>query len=220
MPRRCRIDVPDVPQHIIVRGNNRSDLFREEVDRWLYIEHLDAALRARDCELHAYVLMTNHVHMLATGRSPSSISRMMHLLGTRFARRMNFRRGRTGTLFEGRFKSIPVECATYFLTVMRYIESNPVRARIATHPRDHIWSSYAANASGSPHCPLTPHRTYLGLAEDAASRGKAYAALFDQPIDEIQLAAIRSSARKGLALGSEEFRRRWEAWEDEDRPAG
>jgi putative transposase len=218
MARLSRIDVPDVPQHLIVRGCNRCDLFRDETDRWIFMNRLEKALTEWGCDLHAYVFMSNHVHLLATGREYGAISRMMHLVETRFARFVNLRHQRTGPLFEGRFHSSLVDSATYFLTCMQYIELNPVRAGMVAHPSQHGWSSYRANAGGSPSGLLAPHDLYLNLGEDPAARAREYVRLFDEPITETQLAAIRSSARRSRALGSPAFLERMER--ELGRPVG
>jgi putative transposase len=211
MARQARIDVPGTPQHLIVRGHNRSPLFADDQDRCVYMRQLDKALRESNCELHAYVLMTNHVHLLATGRDRGGISSAMHRVGTHFAKWVNLRRETTGSVFEGRFKSFPVDGATYFLTCMRYIELNPVRAGLASRPGGHSWSSYSANASGAPNGILIPHQVYLGLGEDGRERGRTYVSLFDRPILDVQLAAIRACARRGRPYGDTEFVARFEA---------
>jgi putative transposase len=205
MARQPRIDVPDCPHHLIWRGNNRGILFRDDVDRWVFLNHLGKALVEWGCDLHAFVLMTNHVHMLATPHEHGAMSRMMHLVGTRFARWVNLRHGRTGYVFENRFRSSVVEDSTYLLTCMRYIELNPVRAGMVNHPGSHPWSSYAANAAGVPDGILTPHPIYLALGSDGPIRGRAYARLVEAPIEDVQLAAIRASVARARGLGSPEF---------------
>jgi len=169
------------------------------------MHQLQKALGEWGCELHAYVLMGNHVHLLVTSRESQAMPRMMHLLGTRFARWVNHRHGRTGYVFEGRYKSCLVGDAAYFLTVMAYIELNPVRAGMISKPAEYAWSSHVANASGSPAGLLTPHKIYLGLARDPPRRGRRYAQLFEKRITDVQLAAIRSATQQDRALGDETF---------------
>ena len=211
MARLPRIDVPDLPQHLMIRGNNRAPLFHDDADRWVFMRHVEFASSAYGCALHAYVLMTNHVHLLATGHEHGAVSRMMQSIGRRYARFVNIRQRRTGTLFEGRFKASLVESDRYFLTCMRYIESNPVRAGMVSHPGAYFWSSFDANASGAPGVPLIAHGTYLSLANDSVRRAEAYKRLFDREIPEDDLAAVRASLHKDRVLGCDSFRADMEA---------
>jgi putative transposase len=211
MARLPRIDVPGLPQHLIIRGNNRCVFLDGDVERYLFLKFLGDAAVMRDCDLHAYVLMSNHVHLLATGHCHGELSAMMQSVGRRFARFFNLRHERTGTLFEGRFKSSPVDTDRYFLTCMRYIESNPVRAGMVDHPGQWPWSSFRQNAGGCPSGLLTAHAVYSGLGVDPAARAAAYAALFDQPISHKDLEAIRISAQMDRAFGSPEFLDRLQA---------
>lgn len=205
MPRLPRIDVPGVPQHLIVRGNNRGLLFRDDADRQIFLTFLEQALDTCACDLHAYVLMPNHVHLLATGHMPGELSDLMQRIGRRFARVMNMRWQRTGTLFEGRFRSSLVDSEVYLLTCMRYIELNPVRARIVRSPGEFFWSSYRDNASGSPGRPLVSHELYRRLAPSPRQRGAEYARLVAQGVQDRDLFRIRESASKCRALGTEDF---------------
>jgi putative transposase len=205
MARLPRIDVPGVPQHLIIRGNNRADLFRDDADRCIFLRLLQEALDACACDLHAYVLMSNHVHLLATGNLPGEISELVQRIGRRFARLFNIRWARTGTLFEGRFRSSLVDSEAYLLTCMRYVELNPVRAGIVRHPKEFAWSSYRENARGSPAGVITPHDLYMRLGLAAEARGSAYQALVDSGVSEEDLIRIRTSARKCRALGDERF---------------
>ena len=205
MARLPRIDVPGVPQHLIVRGNNRSLLFRDDADRCILLRFLEEALNACACELHAYVLMSNHVHLLATGHLPGEISELMQRVGRKFCRLMNMRWGRTGSLFEGRFWSSLVDSDAYLLKCMRYIELNPVRAGMVRHARQYGWSSYRQNAGGDPCGLLRPHDLYLNLGSGHAERGAAYRSLVDLGVTEEDLQRIRVSAVKCRALGRETF---------------
>ena len=211
MARLPRIDVPGLPQHLILRGNNRCAILDADVERHVFLKFLGDAAVMRGCDLHAYVLMTNHVHLLATGHCYGEISAMMQSIGRRFARFFNLRHKRTGTLFEGRFKSSVVDTDHYFLTCMRYIESNPVRAGLARHAGEWPWSSFRLNVSGAPFGLLTPHEVYGALGSEAADRGAAYARLLEEPIPPSDLEAIRSSVQMDRALGKDEFLVRWEA---------
>ena len=201
MPRSPRLDVPHLPQHLVVRGNNRTDLFHEDWERTVFLNYVAEALERASCALHAYVLMSNHVHLLATGGDCGSLSSFVHVVGTRFARFINRKRGRTGTLFEGRFRSSLVSDERYLLSCMRYIEMNPVRAGLARHPGEYGWSSYAQNASGLPAGLLTPHSTYVAIAADPPERGAAYRALFETEMAPELIEQIRACARYNRCLG-------------------
>jgi len=211
MPRLPRIDLPGYPQHLVARGNNRSDFFFKDKDRRVFLRYLREAASDADCDIHAFVLMTNHVHLLATGSAQGAISRMMQAVGRRYARYINRIYGRTGTLFEGRFKSSLVDAQRYFLACMRYIELNPVRAGIVSHPSEYPWSSFRQNASGAPVGLLKPHSEYMQLAEHSAARARAYRALFEKPLGDTELSAIRRHVKKDRVLGGDDFQRKLEA---------
>jgi len=180
-------------------------MFFSDKDRVVFLRHLGEACSDNRCGLHAFVLMTNHVHLLATGYSGGAISLTMRDVGRRYVQYFNGEYERTGTLYEGRFKSSLVETTRYFLTCMRYIELNPVRAGIVTHPADYSWSSFCQNASGDPSGLVVAHAEYLQLGANPRNRGEAYRRLFDEAIGDDQLAAIRNSAQKSRALGSEAY---------------
>ena len=205
MARQARIDVPGYPQHLVVRGNNRAPLFGNDADRLLYLRFMEDALARSGPDLHAFVLMSNHVHLLATGHHPGELSAFMHHLGSKFARLMNQRWGRTGTLFEGRFRSIMVETDSYLVTCMRYIDLNPVRAGLVRHPADYPWSSFRRNAGLAPLDPLVANPAYLGLGETTESRGRSYRELCESGLAAHEVACIRESVRKSRALGSPAF---------------
>ena len=149
MARLPRLDLPGIPQHIVQRGNDRQACFADAADYLRYRQELGEAALRYDCALHAYVLMTNHVHLLTTPREPGGVSRMMQAIGRRYVGSFNARYRRTGTLWEGRFKSALVDSEHYVLACYRYIELNPVRAGIVTSPREYRWSSHARNAHGT-----------------------------------------------------------------------
>ena len=202
MSRLPRIDAPGLPQHLIARGNNKSDCFVTDRDRLVYLRYLrEAALECR-CALHAFVLMTNHVHLLATGWEAGAISRLMQSIGRRYAHYFNHVHGRTGTLYEGRFKSSVVEDDEYFFTLMRYIELNPVRARMVGSPDHYRWSSHRENAGGSPAGILSPHSLYVDLSSTPDARGAVYRGFFDKAIDDATLDLIRNNINKGRPMGS------------------
>ena len=207
MPRRPRLHLPSIPQHVVQRGNNRLPCFLAEDDYRYYLRCLaDGALRF-GCHVHAYVLMTNHVHLLATGGTKDSIPDMMQSLGIRYVRYVNKRHGRTGTLWEGRYHSSLVDSNTHLLRCMQYIESNPVRASMVGSPAHWRWSSFHCNALGVPDDRIAPHLVYQQLGHDPNARGSAYRRMFAQALSVDDLESIREAARGGLPLGTEAFRR-------------
>jgi putative transposase len=205
MPRPPRLDLANVPQHVIQRGNDRQPCFFREVDYIRYLQDLrEAALRYR-CEVHAYVLMTNHVHLLVTPCEVGAVSRMMQSVGRRYVRFINDGLARTGTLWEGRYKSSLVDSEHYLLACYRYIELNPVRAAMVGAPSDYRWSSYACNAQGSFDPLVAPHLAYLGIHPDPESRQTSYRELVAQGISDDELAVIRTYAQRQRALGTSKF---------------
>jgi putative transposase len=168
MPRAPRIDFPGLPQHLVVRGNDRNLVFFSDQDRLHFLKCLGEAREKGGCDIHAFVLMSNHVHILVTPRVEGGASRMIQDLGRAYVRHVNNLHSRSGTLYEGRFKSSIVETARYFLACMRYIEMNPVRARLAQHPASYRWSSFGQNITGDPGGLVTPHAEYLALGRDPA----------------------------------------------------
>jgi putative transposase len=205
MPRQPRIDLPGLPQHIIVRGNNRQDCFFTDTDRAMYLHYLLVAARKQECAVHAYVLMSNHVHLLVTGTRPGSVGEMMQSVGRRYVRALNNVLGRTGTLFEGRYRASPVESRSYFLACMHYIESNPERAGMVAGPARYPWSSHRCNIGIEQSSLVSPHPEYLELGIDSESRFRAYRALFDRPLPTAEIEAIREHANKGRVLARPEF---------------
>lgn len=211
MPRQPRIDLAGVPQHLIQRGNNRQACFFADDERRLYLDWLHEAAQTYGGAIHAYVLMNNHVHLLATGAEAGALGRMMQSLGRRYVRYFNAKHERTGTLWEGRYRSSLIGSDRYLLTCYRYIELNPVRADIVKRPGDYRWSSYHVNASGRALELITPHETYLSLGKTPAARLVAYRKLFSNAMSDDELKAIRDHVNQGRALGSEGFINRIEA---------
>jgi putative transposase len=210
MPRRSRLRLAGLPVHIVQRGVNRAICFGEDADRLLYLTLLENAVRKQACSLHAYVLMSNHVHLLLTAIDPDSPSRMMKSLGERYVPAFNKRHGRTGTLWEGRFRSVIVDSGSYLLRSQRYIESNPVRAGMVRHPRDYSWSSYRANAEGEPSMLLSPHPEYLRLAGQEDERLRVYRRFFATAAGGEELERMRNCINSGSPLGDAEFLRQLE----------
>jgi putative transposase len=191
--------------HIRQRGVNRERCFGDDADRSFYLGVLQELLPESDCQVHAYVLMTNHVHLLITPLTVDSAARLMKGVAQRHAQRCNKRWKRSGPLWESRYKSSLVDSVGYALNCHRYIEENPLRARMVRHPAEYPWSSFRANALGYP-CPfLTQHATVGSLHPDPIERRIAYRSLFDLPQPEEELQAFRNALDSGLPIGSEEF---------------
>ena len=174
MPRRTRCFLPGVPAHIVQRGNNRQVCFVSDTDMASYAKWLREGAEKFGVAIHAWVLMTNHVHLLATPAESDSISSAMQYLGRYYVRHFNFRYHRTGTLYEGRYKANLVQSSHYFLICCRYIELNPVRAGMVDDPTDYVWSSYNTHAFGRKAEMWTPHSEYLALGPDSRERQNAY----------------------------------------------
>ena len=205
MPRRARITVPGIPWHIIQRGNNRSACFYAEADYQYYLSTLGEQAQKYGCAVHAYVMMTNHVHLLCTPQHENSAAQLMKNLGQRYVQYINRTYRRSGTLWEGRFKSCLAQSEAYVITCYRYIELNPVRANMVHHPGDYRWSSYRANAEGRQDPVLTPHSLYLRLGQNEAQRKAAYRGLFEVDLDPYQITAIRNATNGNYALGDGRF---------------
>lgn len=205
MPRMPRLDVAGVAQHVVQRGNDRQPCFFRELDYLRYLQDLREAALAFDCRVHAYVLMTNHVHLLVTPGIAGGVARMMQAVGRRYVRYVNDGLGRTGTLWEGRYKSCLVDSEQYVLACYRYIELNPVRAGMVGAPDEYRWSSHAANGHGR-HDPLVSgHPVYLRLAIDEAERCRGYRDLIAQGIGDDDLKVIRLYVQRQRALGPDRF---------------
>ena len=206
MPRRARLAIPGIPWHIIQRGNNRSACFYAEEDYRRYLDTLNEMAEQHACDVHAYVLMSNHVHLLLTPHRQDSAALLMKHLGQRYVQYVNRSYGRSGTLWEGRYRSCLVQSENYVLTCYRYIELNPVRAAVVGHPGDHRWSSFRANGEGRADPLLTPHCEYLSLGGNEGERREAYRALFRARPDPEGVAEIRLATNGNFALGSDRFK--------------
>lgn len=218
MARLPRFVLPGQPQHLIQRGNNRQPIFRDTRDYQFFLKELADAGATHGCVIHAYVLMNNHFHLLVTPRRATGVGDMMQRLGRAYVQYFNRLHGRTGTLWDGRYKATLIDSAAYLLTCMRYIELNPVRAGMVAHPRGTPWSSYHHNALGKRDPMVRPHRLYRRLGKTAASRQAAYRQLFKRHISQRTLDAIRAATNMSWVLGDDRFRARME--KRLDRPAG
>jgi len=206
MARLPRICLPGIPQHVVQRGNNRQACFGSEEDFVAYAHWLEEAANKYQVAIHAWVFMTNHVHLLMTPTTEDGISKMMQALGRQYVRYFNFTYKRSGTLWEGRYKSCVVDAENYLLMCQRYIELNPVRANMVEHPADYKWSSYVSNGSGKKTALWTPHPVYISLGNTIEERTRCYRETFKGHLDNQILGQIRNLTNQGMALGSERFK--------------
>lgn len=228
MPRRPRLFLPGQPQHVVVRGHNRDPIVARRIDYQTFAGFLAGAMERYKVALHAWVLMTNHLHLLVTPGADNSISRSMQWLGAHYAQYFNKCYRRRGSLWEGRYKSSIVDTERYLLLCHRYIEMNPVRAGMVALPVVYPWSSYRQNAgitegvgagaptpsgsgadaptpSGSSLPQLTPHVVYLALGSTDEQRQNAYRALFNEVMDRKTLTDFRRGIEKQRPVGNPEF---------------
>jgi putative transposase len=196
---------------VIQRGNNRGACFFREGDYLYYLRQLARFAPQFGCDVHAYVLMTNHVHLLLTPTSSESGSQLMRRLGQIFAQYINRQYHRSGTLWEGRYKACIAQSEAYVLACYRYIELNPVRAGIVNHPARYPWSSYRTNADGATSELVAPHSEYLRLGQGDVERRESYRSLFASHLDPAVVTAIRAATNGNIALGSDRFHREIEA---------
>jgi len=208
MSRRPRIAAAGHPMHVILRGINRAAVFFDDDDRRFFLKCLAAAAEEASVAVHAYVLMTNHVHLLMTAAEDDGVSAVMKRVAQRYVQYANRTYDRTGSLFEGRFRSTLMEATPYLLACQRYIEQNPVRASVVAAPGDYPWSSYAANALGRADPLITPHALYRKLARSKAERYDAYRQLVEEALSTEMLQSLRESTNGGFVLGSAPFQRK------------
>lgn len=206
MARKPRFNLPNIPQHVVQRGNNRNPCFYAVEDYCRYLEDLYDAASKNQAAIHAYVLMTNHVHILVSPRQAFSIIHMMQDLGRKYVPYINHTYHRTGTLWEGRYKASLVDSEPYLLTCMRYIEMNPIRAGMVDSPGEYRWSSYAKNALGKTDKLITPHPLYSSLGATDSEREYAYRELFRHHFKDSQIREIRETLSQELVLGGNDFK--------------
>ena len=206
MARKPRFNLPGVPQHVVQRGNNRESCFFADADYRRYLGDLHDAALKNQAAIHAYVLMTNHVHILVTPGHPYSITHMMQDLGRKYVRYINRSYQRSGTLWEGRYKASLVDSEAYLLSCMRYIEMNPVRAGMVGIPGEYRWSSYAKNALGGNDKLIEPHPVYKSLGTAVSGREEAYRELFRHHLDDSEVHEIRDALSQELVLGRDDFK--------------
>jgi len=211
MARQPRLDLPGIPQHVVQRGNNRLPCFLDDDDRRRYLHLLGEALLDTGCALHAYVLMDNHVHLLLTPPEAGAISHLMQKLGRGHVGQFNARHRRTGTLWEGRYKSCLVDNEDYVLRCYRYIDLNPIRARMIDNPAAYAWSSGSAHCGHRTDVLLKHHPAYAALGATTGARGEAYRCLLHETLSDDDLAAIRTYLQQQRAWGRDDFRAMVEA---------
>jgi len=200
MPRKPRIYLPGIPSHVVQRGNDCNACFFEEENYLFFLECLEEAGERYDVAIHAYVLMTNHIHLLMTPKTESGISRVMQLLGNRYVQYINKKYRKTGTLWEGRHKASLVDAEQYLLTCYRYIEMNPVRANMVNHPSDYRWSSYHCHATGSPSSTIKDHEVFLRIAPTPDERMHHYRELFRTALDDRDVHEVRKAVAFSVPL--------------------
>lgn len=211
MPRKGRFYLPGVPVHVVQRGNNRQAVFYDEQDYRAYLKWLEEGAARYGCPIHAYVLMTNHVHLMVTPADGEGIGRLLQYLGRHYVLYINHRYGRSGTLWEGRYKASLIQAQAYLLTCYRYIELNPVRAGLVRGPGQYRWSSYGYNALERDDRLVTPHGSYLALGRSRTERAENYKGLFKAHVDDEQLKEIRAAWQTGTPLGNDRFKAEVEA---------
>ena len=197
MPRGRRLQVSGLTQHVLNRGNNRCDIFRSDRDYAYFLTVLGEAASAHQLDVHSYALMTNHFHLVVTPQVPTAVSMVMQVAGSRYVGYFNRRYARTGTLFEGPFKSMFIDSETYWFTCMRYVELNPVRAGLVSEASAYRWSSYRAHALGVEDRIIVPHSLYLALGETPASRQRSWRELCAEALPANELFEIRDHVRRG-----------------------
>lgn len=211
MARQPRLDLPGIPQHVVQRGNNRLPCFLDQADRHRYLHMLHEALLSTGSKLHAYVLMDNHVHLLITPPETGAVAALMQKLGRGYVGQFNAHHRRTGTLWEGRYKACLVESQSYVLRCHRYIDLNPLRARMTEDPTTYPWSSCANHCGQWVDRILTPHPAYSALGATPAARADAYRQLLHEALSEDDLITIRNYLQQQRALGRDDFRAMVEA---------
>lgn len=211
MARLPRLFIPAQPQHVILRGNNKQPIFEDDDDRRMFLDRLREAARQHGLAIHAYCLMPNHLHLLATPANGRSLSVALQALGRYYVLYFNRRHGRSGTLWEGRYRATVIEAERYLLVCTRYIELNPVRAGLAERPESYAWSSCAHHVGLAVDALVTDHPLYWALGNTPFERQRAYQDSFAQPLPEADIKAIRDATQKGWLLGSDAYTARMAA---------
>ncbi|MFL0796418.1 MAG: transposase [Cellvibrionaceae bacterium] len=206
MPRKSRFYLPNIPVHIVQRGQSRDPVFFEAQDYATYAYWVSEAAKRYNVSVHAFVLMTNHIHLLITPLDGDSVSRFMQFIGRRYVPYINHKYGRSGSIWEGRYKASLVQAEEYFLTVMRYIELNPVRAGMVASPGHYRWSSFCHNIGVRDIGFIDFHEAYEQLGRTKEARCRAYGELFSVHIDGASMRCISEAWQSGTPLGNEYFK--------------
>jgi putative transposase len=207
MARLPRLTLTGYPHHVILRGNNRQEIFMSVADREFMLSVLSEEAKQHGVEVHAYVLMSNHIHLLLTPQRDQALPRMMQALGRRYVRHFNQRHGRTGTLWEGRYRSCLIQTERHLLACMAYMDLNPVRAGLVADPSEHPWSSHGHYTGVRVDKNLTPHALYWQLGNTPFDREAAYTDLVRAGLPANQVGALTQATLSGWALGDEAFKR-------------
>ena len=205
MARLPRLTLAAHPHHVIQRGNNRQPICLDSADFQTLKDVLGACAQRFHVAVHAFVLLGNHFHLLATPPTDDALPKMMQALGRSYVRYFNDRHQRTGTLWEGRYKSTLIDADRYLLACMVYIDLNPVRTGVAGHAGDYLWSSYAHYAGVRPDKLLSPHPLVWNLGNTPFAREAAYAQLVQEGLTSVQLSELTEAALHGWALGGQQF---------------
>ena len=205
MPRPSRFSEPDLPLHVIQRGNNGGACFTTPADCRTYLSYLREASARYECAVHAYVLMTTHTHLLVTPGRPDALPLLMKRVAQKYTQYVNWRYHRIGSPWSGRYKAALVQTERYLLVCQRYIELNPVRAGVVGRPDQYPWSSYRCNGNGTPDTLVVPHAQYLALGRDSVERQYSYQQLFEHALDATHVEQIRAATNGGCAVGDQQF---------------
>jgi putative transposase len=205
MARLPRLTLAGYPHHIILRGNNRQAIFMDSADFQRMLALLQAHAQDQQVQIHAYVLMSNHLHLLLTPLQNDSLPKMMQAVGRSYVLYFNKRHGRSGTLWEGRYRSTLIQTERYLLACMAYIDLNPVRASMVVQAADYLWSSHGHYIGRQNEAWLSPHPLYWEMGNTPFAREAAYAAMVQSGIGQKQQQALTSSALSGWALGEDAF---------------
>ena len=201
MSRRLRFRIAGISHHVIQRGTNRCDIFSRDEDYEMFLLLLANAMGRHPTLLHGYALLHNHFHLQMTPEQPDALERVMKSVGERYVSYFNRHHGRTGTLFQGRYRATVIDSDVYWFRCMRYVEMNPVRARLVSRPEAYAWSSYSANAFGAPDNLLTPHPLYLALADSPEERQAQWRRICAIPDDASMLAEVGAALHRGGVVG-------------------
>lgn len=206
MARLPRLVIPHLPHHIVQLGVDGQPIFRESDDYLAFLNWLGEAAKQYQVAIHAYALMPNHVHLLATPDDSDGLARMMQWIGRHYVPYFNRKYGRAGTLWQGRFKATVIDAASYFMACCRYLEQNPVRSGIVLDPGDYAWSSYAHHIGAKLNPMITDHPVYWALGNTPFQREAAYRNLTEQALSPTELSELKQCTHKGWVLGSESFK--------------